>query len=210
VRVLDLGCGTSRDLTPWGVSPQDDITGLDLNRRRLELAQVRFPNRAYVEAVGEHLPFADNRFDRVISLVALPYMDIRVALGELHRVLVPGGSLWLSLHPAAFTVSELLHNALPRPLPTLFRFYVLTNGFCFHLTGRTLRFINGRTESFQTLRGMKRALHHAGFVHPSFVKYRVGNGTAFQVEAQKPVCIPAKKANVSSRSEEETELAQIA
>jgi len=37
------------------------------------------------------MPFADGSFDRVISAIALPYMNIQKALAEIHRILVPGG-----------------------------------------------------------------------------------------------------------------------
>jgi len=94
-------------------------------------------------------------FYRVISAVALPYMNVPKTLAEIHRVLVPGGSVSLSLHLPGFTVAEFFHNALPKPVPTLFRLYVTANGLLFHCTGRTARFLNGRTESFQTERGMR-------------------------------------------------------
>jgi hypothetical protein len=72
--------------------------------------------------------------------------------------------LSLSLHPLSFTIAELFHNAIPKPVPTLFRLYVVANGLAFHCTGRTVAFVKGRrTESFQTERGMRVALNRAGF-----------------------------------------------
>jgi ubiquinone/menaquinone biosynthesis C-methylase UbiE len=114
------------------------------------------------------LPFKDKSFDRVISAVALPYMKIQETLAEIHRVLVPGGGLSLSLHLPRFTMAELLHNAIPKPIPTLFRLYVMANGLLFHCTGRTIGFLRGRIESFQTERGMRVALTRAGFFELSF------------------------------------------
>jgi SAM-dependent methyltransferase len=168
LQILDLGCGSGRDLASWGVAPQDAVIGLDINRHRLLAAQERFPNQNYVSGSAEYLPFAEASFDRIVSSVALPYTNITKALAEIHRVLVPGGSLWLSLHLPAFTIREFLHDALPKPAATLFRLYVAANGLIFHCTGTTIAFPNGRTESFQTKRGMSIALSRAGFVNLSF------------------------------------------
>jgi len=168
MRTLDLDCGSGQDLASWGVTAPDKVTGLDIDGSRLAVAKVRFPNRLMCRGSGECLPFANETFDRVISSVALPYMNIQEALAEIQRVLVPGGGLSLSLHLPSFTIAELLHNAIPKPVPTLFRLYVAANGLLFHCTGRTVGFLKGRTESFQTERGMRVALNRAGFVNPSF------------------------------------------
>jgi len=168
MRVLDLGCGSGRDLASWGVTASDQVTGLDIDHRCVDVAKLRFPNRTYLQGAGEYMPFENESFDRVISAVALPYMNIQKALAEIHRILVPGGDLSLSLHLPSFTVDELLHNAIPRPAPTLFRLYVMSNGLLFHYTGRNVGFLKGRTESFQTERGMRIALNRAGFLNPSF------------------------------------------
>jgi ubiquinone/menaquinone biosynthesis C-methylase UbiE len=112
-------------------------------------------------------------------------MNIQKTLSEIHRVLVPGGSLSFSLHPPSFTIAELLHKAIPNPVRTLFRLYVLANGLWFHGTGRTVGFLRGRTESFQTERGMKIAMSRAGFVDISFRRAPGPAGETFAVEARK-------------------------
>jgi ubiquinone/menaquinone biosynthesis C-methylase UbiE len=185
MRVLDLGCGSGRDLVAWGVSAGDEVTGIDLDDSRLDAAKVRFPERTYLHGAGECLPLEDESFDRVISGVALPYMNIPKALAEIHRVLVPDGGVSLSLHPASFTLAELLHKAIPRPVPTLFRLYVMANGIWFHCTGRTVGLARGRTESFQTERGMRVALKRAGFVNLSWRRGTGPAGATFIVEARK-------------------------
>ena len=135
--------------------------------------------------------FEDESFDRVISAIALPYMNIQKTLAEIHRILLPGGGLSLSLHPPSFTIAELLHNAIPRPVPTLFRLYVMANGLLFHYTGRNVGFLKGRTESFQTERGMRVALNRAGFVNPSFSRSRGPVGETFMAAAIKSKLIPS-------------------
>jgi ubiquinone/menaquinone biosynthesis C-methylase UbiE len=185
MRVLDLGCGSGRELASWGVTASDEVTGLDIDLNRLAIAKVRFSERTYLQGAGECLPFEDESFDRVISAVALPYMNVQKTLTEIYRVLVPGGGLSVSLHHPKFTIAELLHNAIPKPVPTLFRLYVIANGLWFHCTGRTVEFLKGRTESFQTERGMRVALHRAGFVNPSFGRAPGPVGETFVVESRK-------------------------
>ena len=185
MRVLDLGCGSGQDLSSWGVIAPDEVTGLDIDDSRLIIAKVRFSDRTYLQGSGECLPFEDKSFDRVISALALPYMNIQKTLIEIHRILVPGGGLSLSLHPASFTTAELINNAIPKPVATLFRLYVMANGLLFHCTGRTVGFLNGRTESFQTERGMRVALNRAGFVNLSFSWATGPVGETFIVEARK-------------------------
>ncbi len=185
MRVLDLGCGSGRDLASWGVTASDEVTGLDIDESRLAIARERFPNRTYLQGTGECLPFEAESFDRVICAVALPYMNIQKTLPEIHRILVAGGGVTLSLHLPSFTIAELFHNAIPKPVPTLFRLYVLANGLLFHCTGRTVRFLRGRTESFQTERGMRVALDRAGFVNHSFRRATGPVGETFIVEARK-------------------------
>jgi ubiquinone/menaquinone biosynthesis C-methylase UbiE len=185
MRVLDLGCGWGRDLSSWGVTASDKVTGLDIEHSRLATAQSRFPNWAYLQGSGECLPFGDDSFDRVISAIALPYMNIPRTLAEIHRVLSGGGGLSVSLHLPNFTIAKLVHHAIPKPGPTLFRLYVMTNGLVFHCTGRTIGFWNGRTESFQTERGMRVALNRAGFLNHSFRRGTGPVGETFIVEARK-------------------------
>ncbi len=185
MRILDLGCGPGRDLACWGVTSSDQVVGLDIDLGSLAIAKVRYPNQAYLQGVGECIPFQDESFDRVISAVALPYMNVQKALGEIHRILAPGGTLSLSLHLPGFTVGELLHKALPKPVATIFRLYVMANGVLFHCTGKTVGFLRHRTESFQTERGMRIAFTSAGFVNFSFERALGPTGEAFTVEARK-------------------------
>jgi ubiquinone/menaquinone biosynthesis C-methylase UbiE len=185
MRVLDLGCGSGQELVSWGVTASDEVTGLDIDDNRLATARVRFPNRTFLRGNGECLPFEDASFDRAISGVALPYMNIQKTLAEIHRILVPDGRFSLSLHPPSFTIAELIHNAIPKPVPTLFRLYVMANGLLFHCTGRAVGFVNGRMESFQTERGMGIALNRAGFVDFLFSHATGPVGETFIVEGRK-------------------------
>ena len=186
MRVLDLGCGSAGDLARWGVTAANKVTGLDIEHSSLTIARERFPNRTYLQGAGESLPFEDESFDRVISNVALPYMNIQKALAEIQRILVPGGGLSVSLHLPGFTIAELVHNAIPQPIPTLFRLYVIANGIVFHSVGKTVGFVKKRAESFQSERGMRLALKRAGFDTFSFRRGTGPAGETFVAEARKP------------------------
>jgi ubiquinone/menaquinone biosynthesis C-methylase UbiE len=111
--------------------------------------------------VGERLPFPASTFNRVVSNVALPYMNLAKALAETCRVLVPGRTLLASLHPVSFTLAE-LPSALPKPKASFYRVWVLANGLMLHVAGRNLG------EAFQTERGIRIALQHANFADISF------------------------------------------
>jgi hypothetical protein len=65
-------------------------------------------------------------------------MNIPKTLTEIQRILVGGGSVSLSLHLPSFTMHELVHQAIPKPVSTLLRLYVMANGLWFHCTGQTL------------------------------------------------------------------------
>ena len=41
MRVLELGCGSGRDLASWGVPASDEVTGLDIDDSRLVIAIIR-------------------------------------------------------------------------------------------------------------------------------------------------------------------------
>ncbi len=176
MRVLDLGCGQGRTPDKLGLPASWQIIGVDTKHTALCQARADFPHRAFVCAAGEKLPFPDSTFDRVISNVALPYMDIPKALAEIHRVLAPGGTLLASLHPMSMTLAE-IRDSLLNPKALLRRVLVLANGFVFNISGHSLG------ESFQTERGIKTALRRANFAGTSFRH----DSKRWFVEASKPL-----------------------
>jgi SAM-dependent methyltransferase len=164
MRILDVGCGFGHPPVRAAVQAEDIVIGLDINAESLKVAHSRYPDRQFLCGQAEHLPFLDRSFDRVVSSVSLPYTDIPCALAEARRVLTHAGTVFMALHNWRFTLQE-LRTAFPRPGASIFRIYVLLSGVLFHLTGRTLKFPNGRSESFQTKRGMGLALRRAGFTN---------------------------------------------
>jgi SAM-dependent methyltransferase len=101
-RVLDAGCGTGRDLA-WFEAHGAVASGVDVSAGMLRQARTRVQGRLE-RADLRALPFADASFDAVwcmAVLLHLPKAEAPHALGELHRVLRPGGLLAVTLKRGA-------------------------------------------------------------------------------------------------------------
>ncbi|HET7694282.1 MAG TPA: class I SAM-dependent methyltransferase [Vicinamibacterales bacterium] len=169
-RMLDIGCGAGQTIV--GLRAGSRAVGVDIDLDALRVAArgpVGEPLRV-AAARGERLPFAGGSFDYVYSRVALPYMDIPCAIAEMHRVLRPGGRLWLALHPVDIPAEQFRRGNLKGKVYAL---YTMLNGAWFHLTGRTMTLPGGICESIQTRRGMTLALTRAGFHGIAFHRTRV-------------------------------------
>jgi ubiquinone/menaquinone biosynthesis C-methylase UbiE len=99
--VLDIATGTGRNFPHF--MPTATVTAFDLSPAMLSLARQRAIDlgRDIELKLGdaEHLPFADDSFDTavcVLSLCTIP--DPVAAIGEMRRVLIPGGRLLLIDH----------------------------------------------------------------------------------------------------------------
>ena len=96
-RVLDLGCGRgerSVDLLARGAR----VDGIDISpvyvaqaERAAEAAGHDPSQFAFVAGDAHHLPYEDQTFDLVVGDGILHHLDLDEALGEVHRVLKPGG-----------------------------------------------------------------------------------------------------------------------
>lgn len=98
-RVLDLGCGPGRDAKAFA-GEGCAVTGIDLSAAMLDIAQSLVPRARFVRMDMRRLGFTAGSFHGVwacTSLLHLPRSEAPAALKEIHRVLVPGGFLFLSL-----------------------------------------------------------------------------------------------------------------
>jgi len=91
--LLDIGCGTGLFVEKY-ISVGGSAIGLDLSRRMIERARYRCPATDFTIGTGESIPFCDNSFDAVSSLMVFSYLkDPHVMLDEAYRVLKPGGAI---------------------------------------------------------------------------------------------------------------------
>lgn len=91
-RLLDVGGGTGRVARALQGEVEMAVI-VDVAWGMVRVAR-RHPGLLPVQAVAEHLPFADGTFDRVLIVDALHHViDAARALEEMARVLRPGGLL---------------------------------------------------------------------------------------------------------------------
>jgi len=100
--VVEIGFGTGLNLPFYGDGVLS-LTSVDPNESLNQLAQqrissVKFPV-THRQLSAEHLPFADNSIDVVVStwtLCSIP--NVEMALSEIKRVLKPNGSFYFVEH----------------------------------------------------------------------------------------------------------------
>jgi SAM-dependent methyltransferase len=163
--ILDIGCGLGQTLIALLPTLADGalLVGTDIDIEAVKYGKRLGAPIQFSIANGERLPLRTSSVDFVIARVSIPYMQIDVALQEIRRVLRPGGTVWMVLHPARMYWRSVA-RAMRRPKPrTLFRLsYVLLNSCLYHLVGVQFRMPDGRMESFQTARGIRRSLVRQG------------------------------------------------
>jgi SAM-dependent methyltransferase len=93
---LDAGCGTGRH-SAYLAALGHDVIGVDTSAAMLARAREKVPRAVFHEADLLDLPLADDSVDLVVSALVLTHLpDLGRALGELVRVLRPGGHLVVS------------------------------------------------------------------------------------------------------------------
>jgi SAM-dependent methyltransferase len=161
-RVLDVGCGAGQTIQHLRIWDGVRVYGVDVDPTALALrpAPIRM-----ARAAGESLPFGEGTFDLVYAKVALPYMNIPVALAEWHRVLRPGGVLWVTIHPRGWAWKYFLAAVREgSPKAMVYWAYILLNGLYFSLLGLVRPFpFTRRIESYQSEKTMALTLARVGF-----------------------------------------------
>jgi ubiquinone/menaquinone biosynthesis C-methylase UbiE/uncharacterized protein YbaR (Trm112 family) len=113
-RLLDIGCGTAPLLVAAKNYPCR--VGLDIAFRWLVVAKKRLADARMdlplICACAEALPFPSGAFDRVVADSALEHLkDQPQALTEIHRVLRPGGLLFIAT-PNRFSLGPDPHTGI--------------------------------------------------------------------------------------------------
>ena len=113
-KVLDIGTGPGHLLLEIARQNSDlDLVGCDLSRTMLKIAKkvteqeksgssnpklkdTDSPNISFVRADVQDLPFADGRFDLVVSTLSMHHWNNPIqGIRECARVTAPGGNCWI-------------------------------------------------------------------------------------------------------------------
>jgi 2-polyprenyl-3-methyl-5-hydroxy-6-metoxy-1,4-benzoquinol methylase len=97
-KVLDAGCGDgffSNQLTHFDAVK--DITGIDISEKAIEMALEKYPNNHFRQASLNKIPCENASFDSIVMVEVIEHLvDIDGTLGDLSRVLKPGGLLLIT------------------------------------------------------------------------------------------------------------------
>lgn len=111
-RLLDIGCGTGLFVEKF-VKNGGTAIGLDISGKMISRAYHRCPTSEFILGTGEKIPFRDNSFEAVASLLAFSYVkDPHAMLTESYRVLKPGGVI---------SICTLGKKLLTRGIPALYQ-----------------------------------------------------------------------------------------
>ncbi|HSW37410.1 MAG TPA: class I SAM-dependent methyltransferase [Candidatus Saccharimonadales bacterium] len=97
-KALDYGCGAGRSTRLLRQIGFEQVVGVDVNQEMLDMAtEKEIPGISYERIESGVLPFKDNTFNLAFSgLVILEISsapEVHKVLGELHRVVAPGGAV---------------------------------------------------------------------------------------------------------------------
>lgn len=101
-QALDFGCGVGGSIA-WfrkyfGAAP---LLGLDVSARSLAIARARHPGESLVLFDGQRIPLPDASIDLAYAMCVFHHIPAEAhvpVLRELHRVLRPGGRLFVFEH----------------------------------------------------------------------------------------------------------------
>ena len=115
--VLDLCCGPGRHAAPLVVRGYD-VVGLDLDDAALRDARDRAPRASFIRGDMRRLPLAAASMDAVLCMwQSFGHFDAdsnAATLGEMARVLRPGGRLLLDVYHRDFHASRLGERTIER------------------------------------------------------------------------------------------------
>jgi ubiquinone/menaquinone biosynthesis C-methylase UbiE len=92
-RVLEVGCGTGHWLRLL-TERRSRVAGVDASYNMLEFAHDQAPGAWLAQGRAEHLPWANEAFERLFCINAFHHFEDKVRfLAEARRVLEPGGQM---------------------------------------------------------------------------------------------------------------------
>ena len=128
-KILDVGCGSGKQCFLYNdyVNGQADITGGDFSEELLDKARAENEKRGTdMEFMfldfNKRFPFGDDQFDLLSSAFAIYYAsDLDFTFGEAHRVLKPGGRLFVTgpLPENKQMFYDIIKEATNKPIPPM-------------------------------------------------------------------------------------------
>ena len=130
MKILDVGCGAGKQCFLYSdyTDRQADITGTDFSEELLAKAREKLAERGDTNITfsfvdfNKKFPFHDNTFDLLSSAFAIYYAsDLDFTFGEAHRVLKPGGRLFVTgpLPENKQMFYEIIKEATNQPIPPM-------------------------------------------------------------------------------------------
>lgn len=99
-RILDYGCGYGRVTALLCEHGYQDVTGVDASAAMIEKARAQHPHLSFQKIPPPTVPFPDAAFDAALLFAVLTCIprddDQKILIDELHRVVRPGGIIYIS------------------------------------------------------------------------------------------------------------------
>lgn len=146
--VLDVGCGSGR-FTPYFVSKNCKVEGIDLSEKMIEIAKKRIPDGIFKQMDMRKLEYPDNTFDGLYlgySIIHIVSNEVEKTLLEQKRVLKPGGII--------FIIAQKGHSDHIAPAPAnenevlFFNFFTIDQ-LIYHLKQTGFEIVYQNVEIFQ-------------------------------------------------------------
>ncbi|MCP1714624.1 ubiquinone/menaquinone biosynthesis C-methylase UbiE [Methanocalculus alkaliphilus] len=91
--LLDLGCGTGLFIEHYQKNGGRAV-GLDISPGMVRMGRLRCPESDFIVGTADILPFEDESFESIASLLAFTYLrEPDLMLDEAYRILKPGGKI---------------------------------------------------------------------------------------------------------------------
>lgn len=107
-KILDLGCGSGRDVMLFSKLGYE-VIGVDLSEKLIEIAKAKAPKAQFYIQDIRQIEFQENTFDGIwasASLLHIPKNDIYFVLSYLRKIMKPDVVLYISLKQGKGEVFE--------------------------------------------------------------------------------------------------------
>ncbi len=137
-KLLDFGCGDGvTELFLSNYFPSFELVGIDVSEKSIEEAEKRgIPNAMFKYFDGVKIPFPDSNFDIVFTAGVLHHIkkDKHFSVvGEMYRVLKPGGRLYIFEHNPINPLTQYLVKTCEFDKDV----NLITSGYCKSLLQKT-------------------------------------------------------------------------